>query len=280
MAILGTDNTLALTFGILGNVISFLVYLAPMPTFWRIYKRKSIEGFQSLPYLVALFSSMLWLYYAFVKTNAILLITINSIGCFMETLYIIMYIIYAHKNARNLTIKLFMVMNLGSFTLILLITHFAIPGSFRIKVVGWICVSISVSVFAAPLSIVARVIRTKSVEFMPFWLSFFLTLSAIMWFAYGVLLKDICIAIPNVLGFTLGLLQMLLYAVYRKGGARRNGVTEERDQALESMRNVVVGIPLRTHEMFPTPINKDNVNEHGIVGANGAEEKGNSMEIK
>ncbi|XLT35509.1 hypothetical protein HN873_066801, partial [Arachis hypogaea] len=78
------------------------------------------------------------------------------------------------------------------------------------------------SVFAAPLSIVAHVIRTKSVQFMPFNLSFFLTLSAVMWFAYGLFFSDICIAIstptlslPNVLDFALGVLQMLLYVIYR-----------------------------------------------------------------
>jgi solute carrier family 50 protein (sugar transporter) len=42
------------------------------------------------------------------------------------------------------------------------------------------------------------VIRTKSVEFMPFTLSFFLTLSAIMWLVYGVLLKDFYIAVSDL----------------------------------------------------------------------------------
>ncbi|BAT82933.1 hypothetical protein VIGAN_04001900 [Vigna angularis var. angularis] len=55
---------------------------------------------------------------------------------------------------------------------------------------------------------------------MPFNLSFTLTLSAIMWFGYGLFLKDICIALPNVLGFALGLIQMVLYAIYRNGNKK------------------------------------------------------------
>ncbi|KAL5552544.1 hypothetical protein UlMin_039945 [Ulmus minor] len=209
------DHLWSFTFGILGNIISFLVYLAPVTTFYRVYKKKSTEGFHSLPYLVALFSSMLWLYYAMLKKDAMLLITINSFGCVIETIYITMYIKYAPKEARKLTIKLFAFMNITLFSLILVLTQFAVKYEFRTQVLGWTCVAISVCVFAAPLSIVAQVIRTRSVEFMPFTLSFFLTLSAVMWFAYGLFLKDICIALPNILGFVLGLLQMLLYAIYR-----------------------------------------------------------------
>ncbi|KAA8549205.1 hypothetical protein F0562_000889 [Nyssa sinensis] len=79
MAVISASH-LASVFGILGNILSFLVFLAPLPTFYKIYKRKSTEGFQSIPYAVALFSAMLTFYYAFLKTNAMLLITINSTG--------------------------------------------------------------------------------------------------------------------------------------------------------------------------------------------------------
>ncbi|KAJ8554141.1 hypothetical protein K7X08_024819 [Anisodus acutangulus] len=36
-----------------------------------------------------------------------------------------------------------------------------------------------------------------------------------MWFFYGLLRKDYNIAIPNVLGFTLGVLQMVIYLIYK-----------------------------------------------------------------
>ncbi|KAG0452623.1 hypothetical protein HPP92_025001 [Vanilla planifolia] len=185
---LSLDHPWAFAFGILGNVISFMVYLSPLPTFYRVYRKKTTEGFQSLPYVVALFSAMLWIYYAFIKTNTYLLITINSFGCIIETIYIVMYLIYAPRKAK---------------------------GSNRLRVLGWICVGFSVSVFAAPLSIIRLVMRTKSVEFMPFSLSFFLTLSAVVWFSFGLFSKDIYVAIPNILGFTFGAIQMVLYIIYK-----------------------------------------------------------------
>ncbi|CAN4123396.1 unnamed protein product [Withania somnifera] len=185
-----------------------------LAAFRRIRKEKSTMGFQSVPYVVALFSSMLWMYYAFIKKNATLLVSINSFGCIVETIYISIFILYASKEARRQTVKLLVLLIGGLYTPIFLVTLFPLNGAFRVQVVGRICVTVAV-VFAAPLSIVFEVVRTKSVEFMPFTLSFFLTLSAIMWFSYGLLLKDLCIALPNVLGFFLGMIQMLLYGLYR-----------------------------------------------------------------
>nr|XP_004239304.1 bidirectional sugar transporter N3 [Solanum lycopersicum] len=215
MALFDLHHPWLFVFGVLGNVISILVFLAPVPAFRRICKEKSTMGYQSVPYVVALFSSMLWMYYAFIKKNAILLVSINSFGCIVETIYITIFILYASKEARRQTVQLLVLLIGGLYTLIFLITLFPLNGVLRVQVVGWICVTVAVGVFAAPLSIVFQVVRTRTVEFMPFTLSFFLTLSAIMWFGYGLLLKDLCIALPNVLGFFLGMIQMLLYGIYR-----------------------------------------------------------------
>ncbi|KAL0735994.1 hypothetical protein Bca4012_012204 [Brassica carinata] len=255
MGVMINHHLLAIVFGILGNAISFLVFLAPVPTFYRIYKKKSTESFQSLPYQVSLFSCMLWLCYALIKQDAFLLITINSFGCVVETIYIAMFFTYATREKRIAAMKLFLTINVAFFSLILMITHFAVKRpSLQVSVLGWICVAISVSVFAAPLMIVARVIKTKSVEFMPFTLSFFLTLSAVMWFAYGLFLHDICIAIPNVVGFILGMVQMLLYGVYRNSGEKLV-IEKKMNPSEQQLKTIVVMSPLGVSEVHPIDVN-------------------------
>jgi len=52
---------------------------------------------------MALFSAMLWIYYAFVKTDEYLLVTINSFGCVIETIYIAMFLAYAPRKIKVYT---------------------------------------------------------------------------------------------------------------------------------------------------------------------------------
>ncbi|KAI4381344.1 hypothetical protein MLD38_007423 [Melastoma candidum] len=219
------QNPLPFAVGIMGNAVSVLVYLVPSMTFYRICKSKTTGEYQCLPYLVALFSSMLWLFYAYLKEDVILLVTINSFGTFVESIYIALFIAYAPRPARILTIKLMLALNVVVYLALVLFSMYLTKGGLRVQVFGWICVTVSVLVFAAPMSIVVRVHKTKSVEYMPIHLSVFLTVGAVTWFFYGYLVHDFCIAIPNVLGFTLGVVQMVVYACYRN--AKKVGVVEE-----------------------------------------------------
>ncbi|MED6158691.1 hypothetical protein PIB30_035141 [Stylosanthes scabra] len=208
-------SPLVFIFGILGNIASFVCFLAPLPTFYRVCKKKSTEGFQSIPYVAALFSAMLWIFYAYVKTGETLLITINAFGCVIETIYLAIFITYCPKKVRISTLRMILLLNFGGFCTIVLLTHLLAKGANRLKLLGWICVVFATSVFAAPLSIIRTVIRTKSVEFLPFPLSLLLLISAIMWLMYGISLKDIYVTLPNVVGLTFGTVQMVLYAMYR-----------------------------------------------------------------
>uniref|UniRef100_A0A0D3EL61 Bidirectional sugar transporter SWEET n=1 Tax=Oryza barthii TaxID=65489 RepID=A0A0D3EL61_9ORYZ len=71
----------------------------------------------------------------------------------------------------------------------------------------------SISMYSSPMK---QVITTKSVEFMPFYLSLFSFLSSALWMIYGLLGKDLFIASPNFIGCPMGILQLVLYCIYRK----------------------------------------------------------------
>lgn len=88
--------------------------------------------------------------------------------------------------------------------------------------VGIICAVISVSMYAAPLGIMRTVIRTKSVEFMPFFLSLFLFLNGGIWSTYALLVKDIFVEVPNAIGFVLGGVQLALYFFYRASKPKKS----------------------------------------------------------
>ncbi|KAL3359329.1 hypothetical protein AABB24_016077 [Solanum stoloniferum] len=253
-----TTIQLAFAFGILGNGVSFLVYLSPLPTFYRIFKRKSTEGFQSIPYSVSLFSAMLYLYYAYLKKNEILLITINSFGTGIQLIYLTIFMIYATKSAKIFATKLLIGFNIVAFGAIVGLTYiFAKENELRISIVGWICAVFSVSVFAAPLSIMRRVIQTKSVEFMPFPLSFFLTICAVMWFFYGLLKKDMYIAMPNILGFSFGIAQMILYTIYRN---RKQQVLP--DLSLMDLKEIAIDMKAVVVEIIQENVDDENKNKN------------------
>lgn len=122
---------------------------------------------------------------------------------------------------------LVLIFNVGGIAVIMLFSLLLVEGPDRVTLVGWICAAINIAVFAAPLSIMVhiygfnlleqrshlttvltklicmywvvqkQVIQTKSVEFMPFTLSFFLTLCATMWFFYGFFVNDYYIAVST-----------------------------------------------------------------------------------
>ncbi|OIW18275.1 hypothetical protein TanjilG_31415 [Lupinus angustifolius] len=226
-------------FGLIGNIISFMVFLSPIPTFYQIYKKKTSEGYQSLPYVVALLSAMLWIYYALVKKDsALLLITINTFGIVVESSYLAFFLFYSSKKARLSTIKLLLLLNVFGYGAMLLATLYLSKGAKRLAIIGWICLVFNITVFAAPLFIMKKVITTRSVEYMPFTLSFFLTINAVMWFFYGLFQRDYYIALPNTLGFLFGIVQMVLYLMYRNA----TPVVKENPMKVQELNGHIVDV--------------------------------------
>ncbi|XP_077219260.1 bidirectional sugar transporter SWEET17-like isoform X2 [Tasmannia lanceolata] len=220
--------------GVIGNVISVLMFASPIPTFWRVVKSGSTEDFEGLPYVCTFLSASLWVYYGISKPGELLVATVNGLGIVLEFSYITLFLIYSPPIKRINAAILAAILDVGVLGGLILVTHFAMHGELRIDVIGFICAGLSFFMYGSPLAAMT-VITRKSVEYMPFFLSFFLFLNGGVWAFYAVLLRDLFVGVPNGVGFLLGTAQLILYAIYYKpeGAKTMVGIEEARQRLIQ-----------------------------------------------
>ncbi|KAK3147289.1 hypothetical protein QOZ80_3BG0280530 [Eleusine coracana subsp. coracana] len=216
--------------GILGNIISILVFTSPIATFRRIVKNRSTEDFKWLPYATTLLSTSLWTFYGLLKPGGLLVVTVNGAGAALQATYVTLFLVYAPRETKAKMLKVVLAMNVGFLAAVVVVTLVALHGGARLLAVGVLCAALTIGMYAAPLSAMRMVVKTRSVEFMPFSLSFFLFLNGGVWSAYAVLVKDLFIGIPNAVGFVLGTAQLVLYMVYRKKKPSAAGKNKEDEE--------------------------------------------------
>ncbi|XP_022772349.1 bidirectional sugar transporter SWEET1-like [Durio zibethinus] len=209
-------NVVHFIFGVFGNATALFLFLSPTITFKRIVTSKSTMQFSGIPYVMTLLNCLLSAWYGlpFVSENNMLISTVNGTGAAIESIYVLIFIIYAPKKEKAKIIGLFTLV-LTVFSAVALISLFALHGNGRKLFCGLATTIFSIIMYASPLSIMRLVIKTKSVEFMPFFLSLFVFLCGYSWFVYGLLGHDAFVAIPNGFGCGLGAMQLVLYFIYR-----------------------------------------------------------------
>ncbi|KAF8096448.1 hypothetical protein N665_0308s0022 [Sinapis alba] len=217
--------------GVIGNVISFFLFFSPLPTFIRIYKSKSVEEFQPYPYVATMMNCMLWVFYGLpvVHKDSILVSTINGVGMVFEAAFISTFLLYCggKKNFRR-NIGLYLLAEVIAVAAIVLITLFAIQNSFAKQTfVGVICDIFNIAMYAAPSLVIKKVIKTRSVEYMPFLISFISFINAGIWTAYSLIYKiDLYVLISNGLGTVLCASQLIVYAMYRNATPKEEHKTK------------------------------------------------------
>jgi solute carrier family 50 protein (sugar transporter) len=209
------------------NIISILMFLAPVKTFWRIVQRKSTEEFDSLPYICTLLNSSLWTYYGITKPGSYLVATVNSFGVVVQIIYISLFLIYAHPKMRRKTAILAGILDVVVLAVAILVTQFAMDGELRINVIGFLGAGLNIVMYGSPLAAMKQVVMSKSVEYMPFLLSFFFFLNGGTWTFYAFLVQDWFLGVPNGTGFLLGTAQLVLFVIYGSGSNKHKAVDVE-----------------------------------------------------
>ncbi|XP_043710629.1 bidirectional sugar transporter SWEET16-like [Telopea speciosissima] len=225
--------------GVVGNIISVLVFLSPIRTFVRIVKNRSTEEFESIPYICTLLSSGLWTYYGIIRPGSYLVATVNGFGVLVEAIYVVLFLIFAPAKMKAKTAVLLVVLDGGFLAAMVLGTRLALEGDTRIDVLGFVCAGLNIIMYGSPLVAMKTVVTMKSVEYMPFFLSFFLFLNGGIWAFYALLVGDYFLGVPNGIGCLLGTAQLVLYMMYRNSKASKNNRLEGLEEGLEHHQHLI-----------------------------------------
>jgi len=215
-------DKLHLAMGVMGNATSLLLYAVPILTFVRVIKMKSTEEFSCIPYIISLFNCLLYTWYGLpvvsYRWENFAVVSTNGIGILLEFSYIAIYFWYASAKNKK---KAAMILTPGIVVICIsiVISAFVFHDHHHRKIfIGSVGLLASAAMYGSPLVVMKQVIVTKSVEFMPFYLSLFSFLASSFWLAYGLVSHELFLAAPNLLGSPLGFLQLVIYFKYRKWG--------------------------------------------------------------
>ncbi|KAK8998827.1 hypothetical protein V6N11_070012 [Hibiscus sabdariffa] len=185
-------------------------------------EKKAVEEFQSYPYLSGIMRCLIWVFYADKLVGAT-----NSMGFSM--LYLMLLFVYVpHEGDRKKRLRVYYILFcevvLMAIIIVVAVLCFHDRRALFVRVVGGV---FDVIMYASPLAIWKTVVSTRSVEYMPFWLSFAVLSTSMYWTVYAIVQFDILILVPNGLGVIFGVIQLGLYAYFYFHGNNRVRPSEE-----------------------------------------------------
>ncbi|KAK9161535.1 hypothetical protein Syun_007876 [Stephania yunnanensis] len=214
-----SGDHLRLSIGVVGNVVSLMLFAAPILTFKRVIKEKSTGEFSCVPYVAALMNCLIYSWYGspMVSNNweNLPLFTVDGLGILFECSFVIVYLSFASPRGKK-AVYYMVTPVVGGFVAMVVSTSLLKDHHLRKALVGGFGLVASIVMYSSPLVVVKRVIKTKSVEFMPFSLSLFSFLSSCLWTTYGILAHDLLLMLPSIIGCPIGIFQIVLYFMYRK----------------------------------------------------------------
>ncbi|KAG6556682.1 hypothetical protein Mapa_001623 [Marchantia paleacea] len=219
-----------LVLGILGNIIASVFFLSPVLTFWRIIRKKTVEDFSGLPYVGCFFNCAAWTFYGLplVIEGGTLVVTINGAGAALFFTFVLLFLIFS-SGKEMLKVGALFVAVLAFLVVLIAVTLTVVQENQRKTVVGSIALVINIIMYSAPLSNTKLVIKTRSVEFLPFFFTLMAFINPVVWTAYAAVTTDIFIMIPNAIGVALGSFNLLLYGIFYKTKPKQKRKVEDKE---------------------------------------------------
>lgn len=194
------------------SISTILQFLSGMLVCQKYVQKGSTGDTSSFPFISGAVSTTLWLRYGFL-INEPSMIIVNTVGATLFFSYSATFYVYSIK--KSTTLKQIIVA-IALLVAILWYSFYYYTSDIVgvTDLIGFVCCTMTIIFFAAPLTSVFHVIKTKSAEVMPYPLIVGTLITSILWYLYGVIIDDSFVQIPNFIGCVLASLQLSLYCIY------------------------------------------------------------------
>jgi len=170
----------------------------------KIASNRSVGSLSALPFVSLLTNCVIWTYYGVIKNDKTVFIP-NGIGILAGAGCVAAY----HRYAPKAPTAIYAV----AAAVIALCTFLFTKGNYQL--LGYIGCILAVVLSGSPLATLKTVVKDKSTASLPFLPSLTTWLNALSWASYGLLVAhDPMIYGPNLMGFSLASIQLLLFAVF------------------------------------------------------------------
>lgn len=201
----------------LASASSVFQCLSPMPSIYNAHKAKSTGELSIFPLVSLLGVCHIWMMYGYLSGDIFPLCLTYLFGDVVAILYVMGFYKYTTERAYALKV----IAAAGSA--LLLVTLYVVLGKIgathqptdRVsEIIGFIGIAMSIILYASPLETIRRVISTKSASSIPILLCIAGTVSNALWAAYGLIIVDYFVIIPNSICLVLASTQVILYVIY------------------------------------------------------------------
>jgi solute carrier family 50 protein (sugar transporter) len=191
---------------ILATGFTVVLFAAPLASL----RSGQLADLSHVPLLAQVSNCGLWIVYSLVARNEAILL-VNSIGLTLGLYYIYIYLRSTFGSRRSEVLRdaaLLAAIACGAATVAAQLA--GRPG------LGLLASGASVLMFGSPLVKLRSVLRSRSTSGLSLALSVSACLASAAWSAYGALLPDRFVLVPNLLGLLLAICQLCLFAVFRR----------------------------------------------------------------
>lgn len=200
-------------FGWVATGLTMCFYISPVIPFINVFKgRLNYEDTPAILVTASYVNCFCWYIYGDMIFSDQVKIC-NGIGAISSLCLICIYLAYEIRKYTLDAILNALIIITGSYAVYRGLTIVVDDDA----VVGKICNVTSIIVFLSPIQLIYRVVREKNNYFLiPIYTAWVSLLSTSCWITYGIMISDVYIMIPNIIGVILAVLQICIYIYFKK----------------------------------------------------------------